>query len=226
MDVRGDWLGWSFGWDRKNRGPVSQQVCAVTRDLGFSSLIWRTAPFSHLLRHTRGCGGSILTRILTGILKNKISKLPHPIFGLISPLMRTLPFNWINLNSLHPRIICTKIWLILAYWFWRRFFFLNFQCIFTLLLLPPLGEGQSPSFKDTWIPLPQGWFIPSLVKIGPVVLEKIIKGIWFMLFLKNGLKKIYRKNYKNHLISNKHSESIAKAIQVPNRSHQIQTCNL
>jgi hypothetical protein len=24
---------------------------------------------------------------------------------------------------------------------------------------------------------------------------------------------------------NKHSESIAKAIQVPNRSHQIQTCN-
>jgi hypothetical protein len=39
---------------------------AVTRDLGFSGLIRRTAPFSHLLRHTRGCGGSILTRILTG----------------------------------------------------------------------------------------------------------------------------------------------------------------
>jgi hypothetical protein len=39
---------------------------AATRDLGFSGLIRRTAPFSHLLRHTRGCGGSILTRILTG----------------------------------------------------------------------------------------------------------------------------------------------------------------
>jgi hypothetical protein len=39
---------------------------AVTRDLGFSGLIRRTVPFSHLLRHTRGCGGSILTRILTG----------------------------------------------------------------------------------------------------------------------------------------------------------------
>jgi hypothetical protein len=24
--VRGDWIGRSFGWDRKNRGPVSQQV--------------------------------------------------------------------------------------------------------------------------------------------------------------------------------------------------------
>jgi hypothetical protein len=38
---------------------------AVTWDL-FSGLIWRTAPFSRLLRHTRGCGGSILTRILMG----------------------------------------------------------------------------------------------------------------------------------------------------------------
>jgi hypothetical protein len=40
---------------------------AVTRDLGFLGLIRRTAPFSRLLRHTRGCGGSILTRILTGL---------------------------------------------------------------------------------------------------------------------------------------------------------------
>ena len=41
---------------------------AVTRGLGFSGLIRRTAPFSRLFRHTRGCGGSILTRILTGSL--------------------------------------------------------------------------------------------------------------------------------------------------------------
>jgi hypothetical protein len=40
----------------------------ATRDLGFSGLIRRTAPFSRLLRHTRGCGGSILTRILTGLM--------------------------------------------------------------------------------------------------------------------------------------------------------------
>jgi hypothetical protein len=40
---------------------------AMTRGLGFSGLIWRTAPFSRLLRHTRGCGGSILTPILTGL---------------------------------------------------------------------------------------------------------------------------------------------------------------
>ena len=39
---------------------------ALTQDLGFSGLIRRTAPFSRILRHTRGCGGSILTWILTG----------------------------------------------------------------------------------------------------------------------------------------------------------------
>jgi hypothetical protein len=38
---------------------------AVTLDLDFSSLIRRTTPFSRLLRYTRGCGGPILTRILT-----------------------------------------------------------------------------------------------------------------------------------------------------------------
>jgi hypothetical protein len=32
----------------------------------FSGLIRRTAPFSRLLRHTRGCEGSVLTRILMG----------------------------------------------------------------------------------------------------------------------------------------------------------------
>jgi hypothetical protein len=46
---------------------------AVTQDLGFSGLIRRTAPFSRLLRHKRGCGGSILTRILTGILYGDVT---------------------------------------------------------------------------------------------------------------------------------------------------------
>jgi hypothetical protein len=38
----------------------------ATRDLGLSGLIWKTYPFSRLLRHAWGCGGPILTRILTG----------------------------------------------------------------------------------------------------------------------------------------------------------------
>jgi hypothetical protein len=39
---------------------------AVTRKLSFSCVIRRTAPFSHLLRNTLGCGESILTWIPTG----------------------------------------------------------------------------------------------------------------------------------------------------------------
>jgi hypothetical protein len=59
---------------------------AVTRGLGFSCLIRRTATFSRLLRHTRGCDGSILTRILTSesFLSNwllTILEWPYPIFA-------------------------------------------------------------------------------------------------------------------------------------------------
>jgi hypothetical protein len=45
---------------------LCRATSAVTRDIGFSGLIWRTAPLSRLLRHTREYGGSILTWILTG----------------------------------------------------------------------------------------------------------------------------------------------------------------
>jgi hypothetical protein len=42
---------------------------AVTKDVSFSGLIRRT--LSSPLRHTRGCGGSILTRILTDLCWNE-----------------------------------------------------------------------------------------------------------------------------------------------------------
>ena len=54
----------------------------------------------------------------------------------------------------------------------RRFFYI-YQCIFAISLLSPLGEWQGPSFEKTWIPFTQEWFMPSLIEIGPVVLEKM-----------------------------------------------------
>jgi hypothetical protein len=45
------------------------------------------------------------------------------------------------------------------------------QCIFILLLLSPLGDGQSPPFEQTGIPSSQGRFVASFVKIGQVVQE-------------------------------------------------------
>jgi hypothetical protein len=41
---------------------------AVTRGLGFFSLIRRTAPFNRLLRFAKGCGRPILTLILMGTM--------------------------------------------------------------------------------------------------------------------------------------------------------------
>jgi hypothetical protein len=44
---------------------------------------------------------------------------PHfYIFLIISPLKRTWPFIWTKLNSLHPKIICSKF-----NWFWPAGFF-------------------------------------------------------------------------------------------------------
>jgi hypothetical protein len=50
---------------------AGRDLYRATRDLGFSGLIRRTAPFSRLLRHAWGCGGPILTRILTGRYQKK-----------------------------------------------------------------------------------------------------------------------------------------------------------
>ena len=56
-----------------------------------------------------------------------------------------------------------------------RVFFLNFVNEFfvvAILLLSLLGKGRGPSFWQIWIPFTQRCFVPSLLEIGPVVLEK------------------------------------------------------
>jgi hypothetical protein len=52
--------------DQKSSLNLYRATPAVIRYLRFSGLIRRTALFICLLRHTRGCGGCSLTRILTG----------------------------------------------------------------------------------------------------------------------------------------------------------------
>ena len=53
--------------------------------------------------------------------------------------------------------------------------FKSCQFIFNYFpIISPL-EGRGPSFEQIWIPFTQGHFVPNLVKIGPVVLEKKMK---------------------------------------------------
>ena len=69
-----------------------------------------------------------------------------------------------------------QIWLKLAQRFWRRRF-LNFFNVFSLFRnYLPLGEGGALCLNKLKSPcFTQGSFVPSLVEIGPVVLEKKMK---------------------------------------------------
>ena len=68
-----------------------------------------------------------------------------------------------------PKDALCQLWLKLALWFWRRRV-LKFDNVFS-----PLGKGRGHSVEQTWIPISQGCFVPNLVEIGPVVLEKKMK---------------------------------------------------
>ena len=85
------------------------------------------------------------------------------------PLKNAWPLIWTNLNSIYPRIQC-----VMFGWNWPSGSgedFQTFSTSFQLLLLSPLSKTQGPSFERNWIPLTLGCSVPSLVEIGPVVLE-------------------------------------------------------
>ena len=94
-------------------------------------------------------------------------------------------FHLNKLESPLPKDALCQVWLKLAQWFWRRRF-LNLVNVFSLFrnylpfekgLALNLNKLESPSPKDALIK-----FVPSLVKIGPVVLEKKILKILQCIF--------------------------------------------
>ena len=86
----------------------------------------------------------------------KRQQIISPFWGLNGPLL---------IHSLHTRMLCAKLsW--------------NLPCCsreegFLIIIYP--WEGNCPLFHQTWIPFTQGCFVPSLIEIGPVVLEKKVK---------------------------------------------------
>jgi hypothetical protein len=75
----------------------------------FFGLIRRTAPFSRLLRHTRGCGGSILTRILTGSTRSPVIYSRQRIGRLHDTATIRLYCYWLPLRFCCWRKTC-NIW--------------------------------------------------------------------------------------------------------------------
>jgi hypothetical protein len=91
------------------------------------------------------------------VLEKKIFKWTHPIFAFLrlSPL-------WRGPGSLFElfRIPFTQGWSMpslieIGLLVLEKKIFKNFHCIFTLLWLSPLEEGQSPSFEEFRIPSPK-----------------------------------------------------------------------
>ena len=94
-------------------------------------------------------------------------------FVIISPWRWAWPFIWTNLNSLHLRMLYAKFGWNEPRGSWEDFKIFLHNFAFSLLF--PLGERPGPPFFQTWIRSTQECFVPSLVKIGPVVLEKKLK---------------------------------------------------
>ena len=93
-------------------------------------------------------------------------------FVIITSWKRAWSFTWTNLNALHPRMHCCKFG-----WNWAgdsgEEDFLNAVNVISLFCnYLPFGKGNGPLFDQKWIPFYQGCIMPSLLKIGPVVLEK------------------------------------------------------
>ena len=75
------------------------------------------------------------------------------------------------MQNLSPKNALCQVSLKLTQWFCRRrlLYFVNVLLLCCIYL--PFEKGQ----PFIWIPITKGYFMPSLVEIGPVVLEKILK---------------------------------------------------
>ena len=96
-------------------------------------------------------------------------------FITISPWKRVGALYFNKLESPSPKDTLCQDWLKLAKWFWRRRFLKFVNVFFAILSLSPLEKGAGSFIGTNLNPFTQEWFVPSLVEIGPVVLEKKLK---------------------------------------------------
>ena len=89
-------------------------------------------------------------------------------FEIISPWKRGGPFIWTNLNPFYPRML--SLIEIGPAVLEKKIFLISSMYFHYFVIISP-WKRAGPSFEQTWIPFTQGCFVPSLVEIGPVVLE-------------------------------------------------------
>ena len=83
---------------------------------------------------------------------------------------------WLKLNSLHPKMGFVPSLVEIKPLVFVKKILKYPQCIFVISLLSFLGNRRGFSLEQSWIPLTQGCFVPSLVEINPlVIVKKILK---------------------------------------------------
>ena len=100
--------------------------------------------------------------------------------SVILPFRSTTPPPWKNEWPLHlnkveshsPRNVFCQVWLKLAKWFWIKVF-KKLSMSFRYFVIIPSWKMAGSFIWATLNPFTKGYFVPSLVEIGPVVLEKI-----------------------------------------------------
>ena len=73
-----------------------------------------------------------------------------------------------------PKYALCQVWLKISPVVLEKIFLFR-QWIFAIPLLYLLGKERHHSFEQMGISYTQGYFVASLIKIGPMVLEKIFK---------------------------------------------------
>ena len=105
------------------------------------------------------------------------SPSPKDVFLLFLsnlPLERGVALHLYKLESPSPKNALCQVWWKLAQWYCRRRFLKILSMYFCYFLIISPWKRVGPSFEQTWILFTQGCFVPNLVEIGLVALEKKI----------------------------------------------------
>ena len=100
--------------------------------------------------------------------RRRFSKVANVVFSLCCyylPLKKCMAPNLNKFEFPLPKNTLCHVLLKIAHRFW------SCQHFFNLYYYLPWEKGQGSLFERNWIPLTQGCSVPSLVEIGPVVLE-------------------------------------------------------
>ena len=84
------------------------------------------------------------------------------------------PFIWRNVNSLLNKDAYAKFHWHWPSGSWEEDFHIWLMYFHYYIIISPWKRGGGASFEQIWIPFTQGCFVPSLIEISPMVLEKTI----------------------------------------------------